>query len=95
MAYFSFFSCKKLPWAFRTSYGMLDQAGINSCISYKFSYSNEAMQHRQVLRQLSYALFEPHFLVRLVKPTLSKNLRACILFMLNTEVPAQEERTNS
>ena len=80
---------RRTCWLLRNFYEMLDQAGIDSCILYNSSYSDEAVQHRQFLRQLSYALIEPYLRMRLINFTLSKNSRACISFMLNT--PAKEE----
>ena len=53
------------------------------------------MQHGQFLLQLSYVLIESHLRMRLVNITLSKNLRACTSFMLNTEVPPAQEKTDN
>jgi len=80
-------------WPLRLFFGMLDQAGINSLILYNLRAANKALNRRDFIKELSFALFEPHLRSRLHSRTLRTSLRIVIREILNSE-PEYVERTS-
>ena len=85
---------KTYRWPLRIFYGMLDQAGVNSCILHNLNSSNVKLSQRKFLRELSNALLQPHLHSRLANISLTKSLKACLSNLLGVEVPLHEERTD-
>ena len=70
------------------SYGMLDQANVNSFILYNLDEENVAMKRMEFIFELSLQLVKPLWVRRLATPTLPVGLRLSIAEFLNAgDVP--------
>lgn len=73
-------------WPMRLFFGMLDQAGVNSCILYNCRPSGETQSRREFLKDLVFALIQPHLEEREQTPGLQRNLLSNIRDILSADV---------
>ncbi|XP_011864172.1 PREDICTED: piggyBac transposable element-derived protein 4-like [Vollenhovia emeryi] len=78
-------------WPLRLFFDMMDHAAVNSFILYSLRSSNEGLNRRDFLKDLTFSLVEPQLRFRLTARTLRANLRVMIneILQINPELSAQ------
>jgi len=71
------YSCARrtLKWPLHLFFGVLDQAGVNSCILWNLIADHEILSRREFLKSLVLALVKPHLQDRMQIPNLLRNTK--------------------
>lgn len=80
------YSCARrtLRWPLRLFFGIIDQAGVNTCILWNLLTDHDILNRSAFLEELSLALIKPHLNDRMQLPRLPRATKNNIRIILGT-----------